>query len=193
VRNPGDSNPNNNTDPANVRVTLQASCGGLTASPNVTPNAPNTPITYTCSAVGYTGPVANLEYNIVCGSSDTGYTGSATRVCPLPATTSTPLTTTCSVRERTNTGIIFSGSAVGACTSTITTTGGGGGGGPTDVGKKCVNGAPQTSCAYYSSRVSCELDVGPGNCEPASTDGLARCQARPLICGGGGGGGGPTC
>lgn len=27
VRNPGDSNPNNNSDPANVRITLQASCG----------------------------------------------------------------------------------------------------------------------------------------------------------------------
>lgn len=171
VRNPGDSNSNNNTDPANVRVTLQASCGGLTASPNVTPNTPNTPITYTCSAAGYSGPVANLEYNIVCGSSDLGYSGSSTRICPLPATTSTPFTTTCSVRDRTNTGVIFSGSAVGACTSTITTTGGGGGGGgPSHVGKKCVNGAPQTSCAYYNSIIACELDVGRGNCFSSSQD-----------------------
>lgn len=50
VRNPGDTNPTNNTDPANVKVMVGASCGGVTASVS-SPMAPGTSVTYTCVAL----------------------------------------------------------------------------------------------------------------------------------------------
>ena len=123
VRNPGDSNANNNTDPANVKVVSSPNCSQLTASPSTSPNAPNTPVTYACTAAGYTGLPANLEYKIICGTSDLGFTGTNTRLCNLPNANSATLETTCSVRDKTAPTVIFSGSLVGACRSVIATTG----------------------------------------------------------------------
>ncbi len=109
-----------------MKVVLQSTCGVLIANPATNPNTPNTPITYTCSAAGYTGLPANLEYDIVCGGGSLGWSGSSSRICALPGTSSTAFTTTCRIQDKTLSGTIFTGSAVGACVSTLTTTGGGG-------------------------------------------------------------------
>jgi uncharacterized repeat protein (TIGR01451 family) len=159
VSNPGDTNPTNNSDPANVKIVVTPTCGSLSANPPTNPNTPNTPITYTCAAVGYTGLVTDLEYNITCGSSDLGWSGSATRICNLPGSYSTTQVTTCKIQDKTNSGVIFTGSMVGACRNEINTVPcpNCGGGGASHVGKKCVNNVP--TCATYNSLVACELEV----------------------------------
>lgn len=68
VKNPNDTNPNNNTDPANVEIVVGVpSCGAIT--PSVIGNVnPNTQVTYTCAPINYTGALAELDYQINCGA-----------------------------------------------------------------------------------------------------------------------------
>lgn len=68
---------------------------------------------YTCSSLGYTGATANLEYNIKCSDTDIGTWGSGTtRTCSASPSNSTTLNISCAVRDRTNTGVVFSGSDI---------------------------------------------------------------------------------
>jgi hypothetical protein len=87
-----------------------AQCGGIVAS--ITGSvAPNTTVNYTCAALGYTGATTNLEYNIKCNDTDMGTWGSGTtRTCAASVANSTTLNISCAVRDRTNTGVVFTGS-----------------------------------------------------------------------------------
>lgn len=124
LRNPNDSNAANNIDPANIRINLGAACGTISANQGTTNVSPGTAITYSCSAIGYTGALANLEYNITCNSGDTtaSWTGSNTRVCIAPASVSATQQVSCGVRDKTNSGSTFLGSFVGSCSIGVTTT-----------------------------------------------------------------------
>jgi len=96
----------------NPSTQIAPQCGGLVANPTGSV-APSTQVTYTCSILGYSGSTANLEYNIRCSDIDTGSWGTgATRVCTAPATNSTTTNISCAVRDRTNTGVVFTGSNV---------------------------------------------------------------------------------
>ena len=90
------------------------------------------------------------------------------------------MSVTCGVRDRTNTGTVFSGSFVNSCSTTITTTGGGGCSSSYYYTPKCVNGVP--SC---STELSCTQPTG-------SYPKLEDCNdaKKSLSCSGGGGGGG---
>jgi hypothetical protein len=106
---------------------------------------------------------ANIEYSIKCDTSDispeSAYTGSNTRFCRTPATSSTTQTVTCAVRDKTNAGVIFPGSAVGACSVTKTTSGGGGGGTSILYVPKCVNGfAACATTGNYSDTATCKIN-----------------------------------
>lgn len=128
VSNPGDTNPTNNTDPANIRITVGPACGSIVPALTTDNVTPNTAISYACNAVGFTGSVSNLEYNVACGVGDTTatWTGSNTRVCNAPNSNSASQTVSCGVRDRTNPGVVFTGSFIGSCSATVTTTPGGG-------------------------------------------------------------------
>lgn|GEM_PF-6937793 len=132
VKNPGDTNPTNNTDPANIEIIVGAICGSITASPTGVVS-PNTSMTYTCSALGFTGTISNLEYKIDCGTSTGTWGTGSTRVCSAPASYSTSVDVTCGVRDKTNSSITFTGSFINSCKTTTTTTSGGGGGGASHV------------------------------------------------------------
>lgn len=168
--------------------TQVAQCGGLVASVTGTV-APGAQVSYTCSALGYSGSTANLEYNIKCSDADTGTWGTgATRVCTAPTTNSTTANISCAVRDRTNTGVVFSGSDIGVCRLPLTTTGGGGGGGGggSHVGKTCANGI--ASCATYNSIIACTQATGDASkCYSADSAGITLCQNQSLSCSGGGG------
>lgn len=185
VSNPGDTNPLNNFDPANVKIIVAPTCGSLTANPNTSPNSLNTPITYTCAAVGYSGPATNLEYKITCGGSDLGWSASNTRTCNLPGAQGVEQVTTCKIQDKTRPDIVFIGSEVGACRNTISTTSGGNGGGPTYVGKSCTNGVP--SCATFGLLSDCLSQKDPSaQCYiiGPNGEGLTQCRAgAPSSCG----------
>lgn len=126
VKNPGDTNPNNNTDPANIEIVAGNQCGAISGAP-VGAVAPGTNTTYTCAASGYTGSVANLEYRVDCGTTTGSWSSSNTGTCAAPNSYSSSDTVTCGVRDRNNPTTVFSGSFVGSCSATVTTTSGGGG------------------------------------------------------------------
>jgi uncharacterized repeat protein (TIGR01451 family) len=115
-----------NYDPACV-VTVSPSCDRLASLPSGSTLSTSIDVTYTCTATGAIAVPANLEYSIKCGAGDTSsgsaYTGSNIRVCRTPSTSSTSQTMTCAVRDKTNTGVVFSGSEIGACNVTKTTSG----------------------------------------------------------------------
>lgn len=138
VKNPGDTNPANNTDPANVEIIVGVpSCGTLTGS-NVGDVSPGTTVNYTCTALNYTGALTNLQYQINCGTATGSWQSSNTGSCVAPTTSSTTMPVTCGVRDLTNPTLLFSGSLVNSCAMSITTTGGGSSG-PSLVGKTCIN------------------------------------------------------
>lgn len=138
-------------------------------------------------ALGFTGVSTDLEYNIKCGTTDTGaWSGSATRLCNLPATNSTVQVATCAVRDKTKPTVIFSGSEINACKNSITTTGGGGGGSTYYV-PNCTNGIQSCSAQMHTSDAACSLYNGGKTCY-FSND---LCNAaNNLVCSGPGGGGG---
>lgn len=84
VRNPGDTNPTNNTDPANIQILVGPACGTLGGVPAAAV-APGTSTVYTCSAVGYTGATTNLEYQFNCGSGTGAWSTSNTGSCAAPS------------------------------------------------------------------------------------------------------------
>lgn len=181
LRNPNDTNPTNNADPANIEIIVGGyNCGSITASPAGTTQTPGTAVTYSCAAIGYAGSASNLEYNIKCGTTDAGtWSGESTRICNLPASSSATQVTTCAVREKSNPSVIFTGSEINACRITISTTGGGSG--PAYVGKKCSNGV--ATCAYYNSMAGCTSDGIPSaKCYSADSVGLNQCQSEFLSC-----------
>lgn len=123
LRNPNDTNAANNIDPANIRVLVGPSCGGITPNQSTTNVNPGTAITYSCAAVGFSGGVSALEFNIACGAGDTtaSWTGSSSRVCNAPSSLSAMQTVSCGVRAVANTGATFTGSFAGSCSVGVTT------------------------------------------------------------------------
>lgn len=198
LKNPHDTNPANNTDPANVKVKLPTgpTCGPL-STPTTSPVAPSSVVTYTCATTGYTGLTADLEYNIRCSSTDTGsWSTGATRVCTAPAGYSTSTDITCAVRNKNTPAVTFSGSEMAACKTALTTTsgGGGGGGGTTYYVPTCVNGIATCASQVHNSPQACQLYNGVSTCytEKPACD-IAK---SALVCSGPGGGGGssaPAC
>ncbi len=160
-------------------VTSVPSCGTLTGS-LANPVGPSSVVAYTCTATNYTGALTNLEYQINCGTGTGTWSASATGSCTAPSSNNATMSVTCGVRDRTNTGTVFSGSFVNSCSTTITTTGGGGCSSSYYYTPKCVNGVP--SC---STELSCTQPTG-------SYPKLEDCNdaKKSLSCSGGGGGGG---
>lgn len=163
LTNTGDTNPRNNTDPANVQVIVGVpSCGAVSTS-NVGNVSPNTVVTYTCSAVNYTGSTSNLEYQINCGSGTGSWSSSNTGSCTAAGGYNTSIPVACGVRDKTNTGVTFSGSFQNSCLTTLTT---GGGGGTSDniyYSPNCVNNIP--SCSSLGGTLAqCEAKYGVGKC-----------------------------
>lgn len=180
VRNPGDTNPDNNTDPANVQILVGVpSCGSISTTTVGNVN-PSTAVTYTCTPASYTGARTDLDYQFNCGSGTGAWSSSDTGSCTASASYSTTIAVSCGVRVR-STGVILSGSTIGSCATTLTTTTPGGGGASL-VGKTCVNGI--ATCAYYSTQSACiAAGIPSAQCYSADSAGLALCQAQSLSCG----------
>lgn len=180
VRNPGDTNPDNNTDPANVQILVGVpSCGSISTTTVGNVN-PSTAVTYTCTPASYTGARTDLDYQFNCGSGTGAWSSSDTGSCTASASYSTTIAVSCGVRVR-STGVILSGSTIGSCATTLTTTTPGGGGASL-VGKTCVNGI--ATCAYYSTQSACiAAGIPAAQCYSADSAGLALCQAQSLSCG----------
>jgi len=180
VKNPGDTNPANNTDPANVQVVVGVpSCGTLTGS-NVGNVNPGTTVNYTCSAINYTGALVDLEYQINCGTGTGAWSSSNTGSCAASPSYSTTIPVSCGVRERTNTGVVFSGSFENSCRVNLTTIPTSSG--PSHIGKSCINGI--ATCAYYNSQAACvAAGIPVALCYSADSAGLNLCQNQVMTCG----------
>ncbi len=198
VSHPLDTNLTNNTDPANIRigtgwtVPVLPSCTALSGS-LASPVSPSTSVTYSCAPpTAFTGVVSIIEYRIQCAPGDpTAVWGTgSTRACLAPATESTSQTITCAVRDRTNSGSIFTGSDIGACRTTMSTTWGGGGWPSTYYIPLCSAGVRSCGTRVYNSLPGCIASEGV-----TCYTNITECtNANTLSCSGPGGGcSGPGC
>ena len=96
--------------------------------------------------------MTNLEYQFNCGTGTGAWSSSNTGSCVAPSAQGASQLVSCGVRDRTNSGVVFTGSFAGSCQGTVRTTTSGGGS-DTFVGKICINGI--ASCANYGSSYDC--------------------------------------